>query len=81
MLVINILFFMTVDNTISDAEWFRLSILPVYSIALIGSGLIGGVYAWLAIIRQHERSLVTWACAGLGALILFFLLGEFLFPH
>ncbi len=81
MLLGNILFFSVVDTSIADADWFRMSVLPVYSIVLLGTGLAGGVYAWLAIIRQSERSLVSWASAGVGLLIVLFLLGEFLVPH
>lgn len=81
MLLGNIVFFSVADTSIADADWFRMSILPVYSIVFISTGVIGGVYAWLAIVRQQERALLTWACAVLGVLIVLFLLGEFVVPH
>lgn len=44
-------------------------------------GLAGGVIGLTAIIRQHERSLLVWLTILPLAFVIFFLVGEFLFPH
>ena len=44
-------------------------------------GLAGGIVGLIAIIREHERSLFIWLTILPFAFVIFFLLGEFLFPH
>lgn len=44
-------------------------------------GLAGGIIGLMAIIREHERSLIVWLSIIPGVFAIFFLLGEFLFPH
>ena len=49
------------------------------------AGMLSGVSAFavglLAIIRQKERSPLVYVATILGAMLLVFLAGEFLFPH
>lgn len=44
-------------------------------------GIASGFFALQAITRQHERSWLTWLSLLPLAFVLFFLVGEFLFPH
>jgi len=44
-------------------------------------GVAGGITALTAIIRQHERSWAVWLPLLPLAFVLFFIIGEFLFPH
>ena len=77
MFLINSLVFMP---TSGEAPW-RQVILPFYGITMMLSGLAAGIVGLVAVIRQHERSLLVWLTLLPGAFVLFFLLGEFLFPH
>lgn len=49
------------------------------------AGMLCGILAFgfglFAITRQKERSILTYAASIIGALLILFLLGEFLFPH
>jgi hypothetical protein len=64
----------------SDAAWRHL-ILPFYGIFMLLCGLAAGIVGLVAVIRQHERSWLVWLTLLPGLLVLFLLLGEFLFPH
>ena len=44
-------------------------------------GAAGGVCGLIAITRQHERSWLVWLTVLPLALVLFFFVGEFAFPH
>ena len=44
------------------------------------SAMAALVTGLVAIIRRHERSLLTFAATGLGVMVTFFLVGEFLIP-
>ena len=81
MLFINLIVFTWIGQDVMDADWFRMFVLPVYAVTMLGLGCTSGVYAWRAIWQQHERALVVWACAGLGALVVVFLVGELIVPH
>lgn len=62
------------------APW-RQVLLPFYGIAMMSSGLAAGIVGLVAVTRRHERSLLVWLPLVAGALVAFFLLGEFLAPH
>lgn len=64
----------------SDATW-RHVILPFYGIFMLLCGLGAGVVGLVAVIRQHERSWLTWLMIVPGLFVLFLLVGELLFPH
>ena len=63
-----------------DAPW-RQIILPFYGILMLLCGLSAGIMGLLAVVRQHERSGLVWLTMLPGLLVLFLVLGEFLFPH
>jgi hypothetical protein len=44
-------------------------------------GLAAGILGLIAVIRKNERSWLVWLTLLPGLLVLFLLLGEFLFPH
>jgi len=56
-------------------------VLPFYGIVMLLCGLAAGLVGAIAIIRQHERSWLVWLTVLAGALVVVFLLGEFLIPH
>jgi hypothetical protein len=60
---------------------WRHTILPFYGILMMLCGLCAGIGGLFAIIRRHERSWLVWLTLLPGSLVLFLLLGEFLFPH
>lgn len=62
------------------APW-RHAILPFYGIAMLSCGLAAGIVGLIAVIRQHERSLLAWLAILPGLMVLFLILGEFLVPH
>ncbi len=57
------------------------TLLPFYGIFMLLCGLSSGITGVIAIVRQHERSWLVWLTLLPGLLVLFLLLGEFLFPH
>jgi len=57
------------------------TLLPFYGIFMILCGLASGITGLVAIIRQHEHSWLVWLPLLPGLLVLFLILGEFLFPH
>jgi hypothetical protein len=60
---------------------WRQIVLPFYGIFMILCGLAAGIIGLIAVIRQHERSLLVWFALLPGLLVIFLLLGEFLVPH
>ena len=44
-------------------------------------GLAGGIIGLITIIREHERSLLVFLTILPLLFVIFFVLGEFLFPH
>jgi hypothetical protein len=56
-------------------------LLIVYGLLLILTGLACGAMGLISLIRERDRSWLVWLAVIPGAMILFFLLGEFLFPH
>ncbi len=57
------------------------SILPGGAILGFICGLVGGVLALIAVIRQHERSWLVFLSILPLFWVLFFILGEILIPH
>lgn len=57
---------------------------PALALAML-VGMVSGILAFItgltAIIRQKERSLLVYAATTIGALLILFLIGEFIFPH
>lgn len=62
----------------SDA--FR-AIMAAWGIALMSAGVIAGILALTAVMRFKERSWAVMMALLPGAFALFFLIGEFAFPH
>jgi multisubunit Na+/H+ antiporter MnhB subunit len=60
---------------------FAWSILPGGGLLGLLCGLVGGVLALIAVIRQHERSWLVFLSILSLVSALFFLIGEFLIPH
>jgi len=60
---------------------FAWSILPGGALLGFICGLVGGVLALLALIRQHERSWIVFLSILPLFLVIFFILGEILIPH
>ena len=60
---------------------FAWSILPGGAMLGFICGIAGGVLALVAVIRRHERSWLVFLSILPLLGVLFFLLGEFLFPH
>ena len=50
-----------------DFTWWVLILWP--NPAVFAVGWVAGVLAWIAIIRQHERALLTYFAAGVAVLI------------
>ena len=63
-----------------DVPW-RQTVLPFYGSVMLLCALAAGLVGTIAIIRQHERSWLVWLTVLAGALVVVFLLGEFLIPH
>lgn len=55
--------------------------LALTMLVAMASGISAFITGIMAIIRQNERSLFVYAATILGALLILFLIGEFLFPH
>jgi len=60
---------------------FAWSILPGGAILGFICGLVGGVLALIAVIRQHERSWLVFLSVLPMFSVFFFILGEILIPH
>ena len=57
---------------------------PLLAAALVPAGL-SGISAFItgivSIIKSHERAVFVFISTAIGFLVLFFVFGEFLFPH
>jgi hypothetical protein len=60
---------------------FSRMYLPYWGVTLMGTGFVAGVMALVAILKQHERSIVTLFTVTPALFVVVFLLGEFLLPH
>lgn len=77
MLLINSIFFM---NLPEETAW-RNTLLPIYGVSMVLTGLSAGMTAALAVFRNRERSWLIWLPLLAGLMMVFLLIGEFLFPH
>lgn len=50
-----------------DFSWWMLILWP--NPLVFAVGWVAGVFAWIAIIRQHERAVTTYISAGVATLI------------
>lgn len=80
LFIINSVVFMPLFQYTPGTGWWQV-LLPVYGIFMMLCGLAAGPVGLVAIVRQHERSWMVWLTLLPGAFALFFVLGEFLFPH
>jgi hypothetical protein len=55
--------------------------LALTMLAGMAAGISAFITGLLAIIRQKERALLVYVSSAIGALLVAFLAGEFLFPH
>ena len=55
--------------------------LALTMLAGMASGISAFIIGLIAIIRQKERALLVYGATLIGALLVIFLLGEFLSPH
>lgn len=57
---------------------------PALALTML-AGMVAGIstfiVGFIAIIRQKERALLVYITTSIGALLIFFLIGEVLFPH
>jgi predicted membrane channel-forming protein YqfA (hemolysin III family) len=60
-------------------SWNRV-VMPIFGIFMLLCGLVSGVFALIAVIRQHEKSWLVWLPLLVGLFMLFLLVGEFLIP-
>jgi predicted phage tail protein len=77
MFFINAAVFMRLPD---ETPW-RTTVLPFYGILMMASGLLSGILGLIAVIQKKELSILVWATLLPGVFVIFFLLGEFLFPH
>jgi len=61
-----------------------IAVRPVLALTML-SGMVSGISAFvtglIAIIRQKERAILVYGATLIGALLIVFLLGEFISPH
>ncbi len=61
-----------------------IAVRPALALTML-SGMVSGISAFvtglIAIIRQKERAILVYGATLIGALLIIFLLGEFLSPH
>lgn len=55
--------------------------IPLPSPAIAVLGIIGLVWSALAMIQHRDRAVSLWLSAGLGWVILFWIIAEIVFPH
>ena len=55
--------------------------LPLTMLAGMASGISAFIIGLIAIIKQKERALLVYSATLIGALLIIFLFGEFIFPH
>lgn len=80
MWLINTFVFMPIGQFAPEL-WWRQALLPFYGIFMILCGFAAGVVGLMAITWKHERSWMVWLTILPLAMVLFFVLGEFLGPH
>jgi len=61
-----------------------ITVRPALALTML-SGMVSGISAFvtglIAIIRQKERAILVYGTTLIGALLIIFLLGEFISPH
>ncbi len=55
--------------------------LALTMLAGMGAGVAGFVTGVLAIVKRKEKALLVYIAVAVGALLVWFLVGEILFPH
>jgi len=55
--------------------------MPWYGFVVLGVGAASGVVGLIAIIRERERSWISWLTLLPLAFVVFMLVGEFAVPH
>jgi hypothetical protein len=63
------------------AMLFQTSVSPVLGLLPMLCILAAGVGSVVALTKYRDRAILLFLSAGIGALALLFLVGEFLFPH
>lgn len=67
-----------------DTILLDISRRPALALSML-AGMLAGVAAFitglLAFLKKKERALLVYASSLIGALLLIFLVGEFIFPH
>lgn len=66
---------------LSGKTWWGQPLLPFYGIFMLACGLVAGILGSIAVIKKRERSWLVWLSILPGVLVVFLLMGEFLFPH
>ncbi len=57
------------------------TVMPFYGLLMLLCGLGAGASSLIAVINRHERSWVLWLMILPGVLMLFLIVGEFIYPH
>ncbi len=55
--------------------------VALFGLLIVLCGATGGIIALVALIRNHERSILVWGSALIGLFYLLFIGGELVFPH
>jgi len=55
--------------------------IPLPSPAIAVLGIVGLLLSVLAMIQNRDRALSLWLSAGLGLVIIFWIIAEIVFPH
>ena len=63
---------------LSGGNSFALGVVGIF---MLLCGIAGGITGLIAVIRSHERSILTWAAILAGFFWLGLIVAEFLFPH
>lgn len=79
MVMMAILSTNVMSPTMSDL--WRRWLWPAYGISMMTCGVAALVVGLIAVIAKKERSWLVWLALFPGTFALFFVLGEFLFPH
>ena len=67
-------------NTITE-DFANRPALAISMLLGMAAGILGFITGVVAFAKQHERSSLVYLSTLIGAALLFFLLGEFIFPH
>ncbi len=56
-------------------------VLALTMLAGMGAGIAGFITGLLVIVKRKERAILVYIATAVGALLVWFLVGELLFPH